>query len=57
MTQFMKLLLAGTITGMVITTAAIGTAAAPGPENRITILYDAFGKELRCERTGASRRS
>ena len=45
MTQFMKLLLAGTITGMVITTAAIGTAAAAGPENRITILYDAFGKD------------
>jgi Metal-dependent hydrolases of the beta-lactamase superfamily II len=45
MTQFMKLLLAGTITGMVMTTAAIGTAAAAGPENRITILYDAFGKD------------
>ena len=44
MTQFMKLLLAGTITGMV-TTAAIGTASAAGPENRITILYDAFGKD------------
>ena len=45
MTQFMKLLLAGTITGMVMTTATIGTAAAAGPENRITILYDAFGKD------------
>ena len=45
MTQFMKLLLAGTITGMVMTTAAIGTASAAGPENRITILYDAFGKD------------
>ena len=45
MTQFMKLLLAGTITGMVMTTAAIGTAAAAEPENRITILYDAFGKD------------
>ena len=45
MTQFMKLLLAGTITGMLMTTAAIGTAAAAGPENRITILYDAFGKD------------
>jgi hypothetical protein len=44
MTQFMKLLLVGTITGMVMTTAAIGTAAAAEPENRITILYDAFGK-------------
>ena len=54
MTQFMKLLLAGTITGMVMPTAAIGTAAAAGPENRITILYDAFGKALRCERTGAT---
>jgi 7,8-dihydropterin-6-yl-methyl-4-(beta-D-ribofuranosyl)aminobenzene 5'-phosphate synthase len=43
MTQFMKLLLAGTITGMVMTTAAIETAAAA--ENRITILYDAFGKD------------
>ena len=30
---------------MVMTTAAIGTAAAAGPENRITILYDAFGKD------------
>ena len=45
MTQFMKLLLASTITGMVMTTATIGTAAAAGPENRITILYDAFGKD------------
>jgi len=45
MTQFMKLFLAGTITGMLITTAAIRTAAAAGPENRITILYDAFGKD------------
>jgi 7,8-dihydropterin-6-yl-methyl-4-(beta-D-ribofuranosyl)aminobenzene 5'-phosphate synthase len=45
MTQFMKLLLAGTITGMMMTTATIGTAAAAGPENRITILYDAFGKD------------
>ena len=45
MTQFMKLLLAGTITGIVMTTATIGTAAAAGPENRITILYDAFGKD------------
>ena len=46
MTQFMKLLLVGTITGMVMTTAAIRTAAAAGPENRITILYDAFGDDL-----------
>jgi 7,8-dihydropterin-6-yl-methyl-4-(beta-D-ribofuranosyl)aminobenzene 5'-phosphate synthase len=45
MTQFMKLLLAGTITGIAIMTAAIGTAAAASPENRITILYDAFGKD------------
>src|SRR5256714_7698317 len=45
MTQFMKFFLVGTITGMVMTTAAIGTAAAAGPENRITILYDAFGKD------------
>jgi hypothetical protein len=45
MTQFMKLLLVGTITGMVMTSAAIGTAAAAEPENRITILYDAFGKD------------
>ena len=45
MTQFMKLLLAGTITGVVMMTAAIGTAAAAGSENRITILYDAFGKD------------
>src|SRR6478736_1789403 len=45
MTQFMKLLLVGTITGMVMTTAAIGMAAAAEPENRITILYDAFGKD------------
>src|SRR6516165_112612 len=45
MTQFMKLLLVGTITGMVMTTAAIGTTAAAEPENRITILYDAFGKD------------
>jgi len=44
MTQFMKLLLAGTITVMLTTTAAIGTAAAAGPD-RITILYDAFGKD------------
>src|SRR5262245_8360825 len=44
MTQFMKLILAGTITGVMMTTA-IGTAAAAGPENRITILYDAFGKD------------
>ena len=46
MTQFMKLLLAGPITGvMMMMTAAIGTAAGAGPENRITILYDAFGKD------------
>src|SRR3954471_9225967 len=45
MTQFMKLLLAGTITTVVMTTATIGTAAAAGPESRITILYDAFGKD------------
>jgi len=45
MTQFMKLFLAGTITGMLMTTAAIGTAAVGGPENRITILCDAFGKD------------
>src|ERR1700756_3409863 len=45
MTQFMKLLLVGTITGMGMTTASIGTAAAAEPENRITILYDAFGKD------------
>ena len=38
MTQFTKLLLGGTITGMVMTTAAIGTAVAAAPENRITIL-------------------
>jgi hypothetical protein len=30
MTQFVKLLLAGTITGVVMMTAAIGTGAAPG---------------------------
>ncbi|MGA8929792.1 MAG: MBL fold metallo-hydrolase, partial [Pseudolabrys sp.] len=30
---------------MLMTTAAVGTAAAAGPENRITILYDAFGKD------------
>jgi len=57
MTQFMKLLLAGTITGMVMTTAAIGTAAAAGPENRITILYDAFGKDASMRKDWASRRS
>jgi hypothetical protein len=57
MTHFMKLLLVGTITGLVMTTAAIGTTAAAEPENRITILYDAFGKDAQCERTGASRRS
>src|ERR1700747_2517553 len=45
MTQFMKLLLVGTITGMAMTTAAIGTPPAAEPENRITILYDAFGKD------------
>src|SRR4029077_21252293 len=45
MTQFMKLLLACTMTGIAMITAAIGTAAAAGPENRITILYDAFGKD------------
>ena len=45
MTQSMQLLLVGTITGMAMTTAAIGTAAAAEPENRITILYDAFGKD------------
>ena len=45
MTQFMNLFLAGTISGMLMTTAAIGTAAAAGPENRLTILYDAFGKD------------
>ena len=45
MTQFMKLLLVGTITGMAMATAAIGTGAAAEPENRITILYDAFGKD------------
>src|SRR4026209_2863697 len=45
MTQFMTFLLAGTITGMMMTIAVIGTAAAAGPENRITILYDAFGKD------------
>ena len=45
MTQFMKLLLAGTITCIVMMTAATGKAAAAGPENRITILYDAFGKD------------
>ena len=46
MTQFMKLLLAGTITGLVMMMiAAIGTAAAAGPEDRIAILYDAFGKD------------
>src|SRR6201994_5020165 len=45
MTQFMKLLLVGTITGMAMPTAAIGAAAAAEPENRITILYDAFGKD------------
>ena len=28
-----------------------------GPENRITILYDAFGKDPSMRRTGASRRS
>src|SRR4051812_31151197 len=42
MTQFMKLFLAAI---MLMTTAAIGAAAAAGPENRITILYDAFGKD------------
>jgi hypothetical protein len=41
----MKLLLAVTITGIVMTTAGIGTASAARPENRITILYDAFGKD------------
>jgi hypothetical protein len=46
MTQFMKLLLAGTITGMMMTTAVIETASAAEPENRITILYDAFGRTL-----------
>src|SRR5437016_13889408 len=45
MQQFMTLLLVGTITGMVMTTSALGTAAAAEPENRITILYDAFGKD------------
>src|SRR5215469_9690593 len=45
MTQFMKLLLAGTIAGMVMTTAAIGRAAAAEHENRITVLNDAFGKD------------
>src|SRR5262245_60475360 len=45
MTQSIKLLLAGTITGVVMMIAAFGAAAAAGPENRITILYDAFGKD------------
>ncbi|MFZ0624084.1 MAG: hypothetical protein WAM76_19055 [Pseudolabrys sp.] len=36
------LLTAGTISGVVMMTAAIETGAAAGPEN-ITILYDAFG--------------
>src|SRR4051812_35146848 len=45
MTQFTKSFLAGTVIGMLMTTAAIGTAAAAGPENRVTILYDAFGKD------------
>src|SRR5438045_7674889 len=45
MTQFMKLFLAGTITGMFMTAAIGRTAVAAGPENRITILYDAFGKD------------
>jgi hypothetical protein len=57
MTPFMKLLLAGTITGMVMPTATIGTAAAAGPENRITILYDAFGKDASMRKDWASRRS
>ena len=55
MTQFMKLLLAGAITGMVMTTAGIGTAAAAGPESRITILYDAFGKDASMRKAGFSR--
>jgi hypothetical protein len=45
MTHYMKLLLAGTITGVVMMTAAIGRVAAAAPENRITILYDAFGND------------
>jgi 7,8-dihydropterin-6-yl-methyl-4-(beta-D-ribofuranosyl)aminobenzene 5'-phosphate synthase len=45
MTQFTKLLLAGPIAGVVMMAVAIGTAAAAEPENRITILYDAFGKD------------
>jgi len=45
MTQFMKLFLAGLITVVVTMTAVVGTAAAAGPENQITILYDAFGKD------------
>src|SRR6266576_449774 len=52
MTQFMRLLLAGTITGMLMTTSAIGTAAAAGPESRITILYDAFGKDASMRKDG-----
>jgi 7,8-dihydropterin-6-yl-methyl-4-(beta-D-ribofuranosyl)aminobenzene 5'-phosphate synthase len=45
MTQFMKL--ASLATGVVIMTAAAGTAAAAAaePESQITILYDAFGKD------------
>src|ERR1700757_4114576 len=45
MTHFMKLLLVGTLTGMGSSPAAIGTPAAAEPENRITVLYDAFGKD------------
>lgn len=45
MRRFATSLLAGTITGLVMTTAAIETAATAEPENRITILYDAFGKD------------
>ena len=45
MTHSMKLLLVGAIACVVTMTAALGTAAAAGPEGHITILYDAFGKD------------
>src|SRR5258706_5904198 len=45
MTEFMKWLREARIAAMVMTTAEMGTGAAAEPENRITILYDAFGKD------------
>ena len=55
MTPCVKSFLAGALASVVALVPAVKTAVAAGPQSRITILYDAFGKDASMKKDWASR--